>query len=105
MVYVWVVYGLCLGCLWLIFELFMVYVWVVYGLCLGCLWLTFGLLMVDVWVVFESSSLIPVLFRSCRMVSTQAFIGLPFGHITFLRFSSNAFLAGVARCSRTNLTM
>ena len=46
-----VVYGLCLGCVWVVSGLFMGCVWVVSGLCLGCVWVVFGLCLGCVWVV------------------------------------------------------
>ena len=54
----------------------------------------------NVLVAFERSNLIPMLFKSCRMVCIQVVFGLPRGLFTFLRYSSRAFLVGVSGCSR-----
>ena len=49
-----------------------------------------------VFVAFDRSSLIPILLRSCCIVCINAVFGLPCGLLTFLRYSSKAFLAGVS---------
>ena len=55
--------------------------------------------LLNVFVAFDRSSLIPILLRSCRIVCIQVIYGLPCGLLTFLRYSSKAFLAGVSGCS------
>ena len=53
----------------------------------------------NVFIAFDRSSLIPILLRSCRIICIHVVFGLPCGLLTFLRYSSKAFLAGVSRCS------
>ena len=45
----------------------------------------------NVFVALDRSNLIPILLRSCHIIV----FGLPHGILTFLRYSSKAFLAGV----------
>ena len=52
-----------------------------------------------VFVAFDRSSLIQILLRSCRIVCIHVVFDLPCGLLTFLRYSSKAFLAGVSGCS------
>ena len=52
-----------------------------------------------VFLAFDRSSLIPILLRSCRIVCIHVVFGLPCGLLTFLRYSSKEFLAGVSGCS------
>ena len=52
-----------------------------------------------VFLAFDRSSLIPILLRSCRIVCIHVVFGIPCGLLTFLRYSSKAFLVGVSGCS------
>ena len=52
-----------------------------------------------VFVAYDRSSLIPISLRSWRIICIYVVFGLPCGLLTFLRYSSKAFLAGVSGCS------
>ena len=52
--------------------------------------------LLKVFVAFDRSRLILILLRSCRIFCIHVIFGLPCGLLTFLRYSSKKFLAGVS---------
>ena len=52
----------------------------------------------NVFVALDKSSLIPIMLRSCRIACIHVVFGLPFSLLTFLRYTSKAFLVRVSGC-------